>query len=552
VTIKTETIERWVKARIKLGISNPDEIVKDIIKERSEVQYDDRTIGRICTIAKQLLQKQETRDEKGKEKEIWIPALDEESFKIIHPSIDFSADVCYIGTRIPCKSSNTNKLKLKQVLISESGEIFPLNSDTLAERNIELETEPMNIKPRWGFASINEFVKNPRIVDETNITEIFNAIRNQYEYFVYFEEKELYDILTCWKIGTYFYQLFDKYPYFQLKGIQGSGKTKTAKIVGWTAFNGQLGLDYSRSSIFRTVHSTRGTQIIDENETLGTRSEAKQNIEDLLNAGFEKGIPVPRVERIKEDGIEKFVTIYFEVYSPKFIANIKGISKASTSERTIEATMVKCGKKEQGNRIPEFDDPRWQSIRDTLYYCTFKYWKLVKEVKEKVKKDIKEEITARDLDVWLPVLTIANLIGDEVYNKIKEASKKFIKQKRVEIAEKSEEANLLRILLKKEIFEEIFNAKLKDKGYGTYLDDDINKTPKYYIKDITNYLTGTLNWNIEYTTERSIGRRITTLKCFVDKGNDGTGIWYKFTPKRLEEIKESFGWEFEEDDKDES
>jgi hypothetical protein len=490
----------------------------------------------------------------SKTEEVWTPALDDESFKILHPAIDFSTDVCYIGTRIPCRSSSSDKIKLKHVLVSEKGEILPLNSKTLEEKHIELETEPMDIKSRWSFGSINDFIRTPKIVEGTNITEVFNIIKGQLEYYIYFEKEDigLYDVLTCWIIGTYFFKLFGKYSYFQLKGVPGSGKSKTAKIVGWLSFNGKLGLKYSESSIFRRANSTRGTMIIDENEGLGSRSEKKANIEDLLNSGFESGFSVPRVERIKEDGVEKFITIDYDVFCPKFIANIKGISKVATSERTIEGTMVKCGKKEQGTREPEESDSKWQSTRDKLYYCVFKYWRTIKEGKDKLRISLGKDISSRDLDIWLPILTIANLVDPSIFNSVMKTAKELIESKKVDIAEKSDEARLLQVLLKKEIFEEIFKTKLSGKGYASCLDDDPNKTPRYYIKDIVNYLTGVLGWNPEYNTERSIGRKITTLKCFVKKGNDGNGIWYKFTSNRLQEIKESFGWEFEEEKKNES
>src|SRR5262249_24105326 len=216
------------------------------------------------------------------------------------------------------------------------------------------------------------------------------------------ENEKWLALLALYAAGTYVFQLFDSFPYINVKGEQGSGKTKTIDILSAITFNAIQVIDPSPAVLFRIVHALRPTMLIDEAEKL--HSDDAREIRQIINAGYKRGATVPRCEG--EGNELKF----FEVYCPKVLAAIKPIG-ATTEDRSIQILM----------RRPEPNDTRqnlsvnpsdeiWSKIRSGFYRAPFDY-------RERIRKSstatLPEWLIARPRELWAPLLSIARVVDDE-------------------------------------------------------------------------------------------------------------------------------------------
>src|SRR5262249_18554869 len=145
-------------------------------------------------------------------------------------------------------------------------------------------------------------------------------------------DQRWYQATSIWTAGTYVFPAFPTYPYLQLTGEKGSGKTKVQDILECVAFNGLKVVDPTPAVLFRIVHSLRPTLLIDEVE--GMNADDAKEVRSIINAGYKCGATVPRCEG------EGHELRFFEVYGPKSLAGIKGLGSV-TEDRCITVVMSK-------------------------------------------------------------------------------------------------------------------------------------------------------------------------------------------------------------------
>ena len=194
-----------------------------------------------------------------------------------------------------------------------------------------------------------------------------------------FEKPVIYDFLTLWTIGTYFFHLFNSYPYIYIGGLKRSGKTKVLTVASLMCFNAIFSNNLSTSAIFRLIQSGRCTLLMDETEKLSNKDRALE-LRNLLLSGYKRGAKVYRTEKTSKD---RLVPEAFEVYSPKMIANISGLDSV-LEDRCIVIIMRRGKDKKILNSEPLLHDLTWQETRDRLYLLYLTYWEEVKEEYEKL------------------------------------------------------------------------------------------------------------------------------------------------------------------------
>jgi hypothetical protein len=316
------------------------------------------------------------------------------------------------------------KQALKPILITSAQEIFDVTEAYQNKEGINFESIPSRQALRWSLPSIKAFIdgKSPKVDGRT----LFAKVKKQYEHYVYYREQAWYDVHALWDIGTYFHQLFSAYPLFEMRGLTGTGKTKTMDISRRMSLNATpVMVNPSESTLFRETQDLRPTKYIDEAEKLFRfqkgRLEADSRAE-LINASFTSSGAVPRQEKVGDH----FKTIYYSAYSPTMIGSINGLFGA-TENRAIIHTAIKAQNEDARGELEPNDDedvPIWQEIRDDLHIYALQSWQLVEEAYKQFKGK-ETGLKKRDLQIWRPVLCIASLIDSEAYERALLLAKKL-------------------------------------------------------------------------------------------------------------------------------
>ena len=330
-------------------------------------------------------------------------------------------------------------------VITSDRELIEPNGETENRFKIKYIAIPNELELRIDLETINAFLSNKN--NSFSGEEIFNEIKtNGYKRFIFFQNELWYDVHSLWDIATYFFQLFNTFPIMELRGVSGSAKSKTMGVSRLFTLNPtSIMVNPSEASLFRVTHSKRPTKYIDEAEKLfmyiGGQWQSSPIVE-LINGSYTKGSSVPRLEKQDND----YKVIYYQCYSPAMIGSIAGLRDA-TETRAITHIMTKAPDRDKRGEleIEDFlDEKIYQDIRNKLYLFALENWKNVEETYKSLNV---ETLKKRDFQIWKPLLTIAKLINDDLYNRVLDFAIKVSEQRKQDfIPEGSFDYELLGIL----------------------------------------------------------------------------------------------------------
>ena len=161
--------------------------------------------------------------------------------------------------------------------------------------------------------------------------------------------EEYYNIVALWIIGTYFHKKFPSFPYLYFNAMKGSGKTRTINLITCLSKEGSVQNSMTEAVLFRTT----GTLAIDEFE--GVSKKGSENLRELLNSAYKKGVKVKRMRQKKTDEGIRMEVEEFDVYRPIVLANIWGMENV-LSDRCISVILERSSRKEIINLIEIFTD----------------------------------------------------------------------------------------------------------------------------------------------------------------------------------------------------
>jgi hypothetical protein len=208
--------------------------------------------------------------------------------------------------------------------------------------------------------------------------------------------------VALWIMGTYFFPLFQAYPYFYIGGTKRVGKTKMLMFISKTALNAIPSLNLTAAAIFRLVDEMKATLLLDETEDLNDPSR-RQDVRSILLGGYKSGERVYRVE-----GEHKKTVREFDVYAPKAIANINGVEDVLI-DRAITVFMLRSLDKKVLEAEVSDDDPEWAEIRDQLYLLMLGRWLELYKINKEFKNP-STTITAREFELWKPIFALAQWV----------------------------------------------------------------------------------------------------------------------------------------------
>jgi hypothetical protein len=259
---------------------------------------------------------------------------------------------------------------------------------------------------------------------------------------------------AIWIIGTYFHIKFYSYPYLFLNAMRGSGKSRLLKLIS------ELGCGRYTSSVTEPIiFRTQGLLCIDELESIGGKD--KQALRELLNASYKKGMTIMRTIKKKDITGETMKIEEFEPYRPLAMANIWGMDEV-LGDRCITRILEKSNDPTKTKRTENFENnPMVKNIGKTLKVCSLcnvelkkkqelwnqyidtihnytnytkytNYTNYIFSDKELhfFNKINETGIYGRNLELFLPIFIISDMIGEDVLDLMLSIGKKLNDEKR--------------------------------------------------------------------------------------------------------------------------
>ena len=320
-----------------------------------------------------------------------------------------------------------------------------------------------------GDEKFEKIVSDKYKIDEEDGTnplrEIYDNVVEIYKKYCDIKEK-YFPIVACWVIGSYFHKKFKTYPYLYVNAMKGSGKTRFLKLTSHLC-DGEVLNSLTEAVLFRTNNMLA----IDEFESVVRKGN--ENLVELLNSAYKFGCKVKRMKKKKTLDGESQVIEEFDVYRPIAIANISGMDSV-LSDRCIPIIIERSDNKKvtqlveiwdsekittltkkallslvKGSHNPDFSvvnvdvvspGETYQMWNDyilsqketaltTLTTLTILTTQTTLEFFDKIKNI---EIDGRNLELALPLLIVANSIGNEALDKILVTLKEIVEDRKSE------------------------------------------------------------------------------------------------------------------------
>ena len=341
---------------------------------------------------------------------------------LYHPTIGFGEideNIAHIGLQEKelVRGERGTVLHRNTRIYMSNGKTFLVGVDECPVPNAYTEKKPIHIDQFNGDEPDDQmslFVSGGKSI--LNIkSDVYDLLVNELDKSIDFYNSDDKYIVAIWAIGTYFFSVFQTYPYLVLSGSRGSGKTKVLDFLNCVVFNPVKCGNTSVSSLFRLIDSGRSTILLDEAEMLKNSEEAG-DLKRILNMGYKSDGVVMRTNKDNAMAVETFQT-----YSPKAIASINKVDE-TLSSRGITITMIKTGDKKKGNVVIRKDGWIWGVLRDRLRVL---FLILASEANKIYRNDNEiNQLSCRKNELWSTLLVIARLVGDDAFTKLKEIALK--------------------------------------------------------------------------------------------------------------------------------
>lgn len=301
------------------------------------------------------------------------------------------------------------------ICITSAGDVFPYSKRELAARHLFYSKGLDLPAKRWKYDDLSKFAEELRDLSPSIVTmaDLFRKVKSTIDFYMDFEDKRVYDLLSTFIIYTYFYPLFHHAPVLQLWGEAKTGKTKICNLLAAMAFNTLNSANISEATVFRVIEGRRATILLDESEDLMS-SERGKAVCNLLLAGYSKSGETFRQEKTSDD---RYKTANYKVFGPKVIANISGVSLVPLFSRTIRVITSGALNKAKANRDVDVEDPMFMAIRGLMYRSALTMSRYVIESRNNLPDTLHNGsvLNDRTRGIWEGMLTIAHMAGEEIW-----------------------------------------------------------------------------------------------------------------------------------------
>jgi len=209
-------------------------------------------------------------------------------------------------------------------------------------------------------------------------------------------------VLALWSLHTWVFDSFDITPYLVVTSpTRRCGKSLVLTMLQWLCCRAKKNDSMSKAAIYRSVEAERPTLVLDETSWVVDLKDERQGI---LCGGFERN---GFVEVCEGEGANITVRRY-STYCPKAFGII-GKLTATLMDRSIEIAMQRKTKVDRVERLGRRDNARYAELRRQCLRFANDNREAVAAVKPKAPSGLND----RALDIWEPLLAIAEHIGGE-------------------------------------------------------------------------------------------------------------------------------------------
>ena len=302
-------------------------------------------------------------------------------------------------------------------------------------------------------------IKNLEVLDQEVLTlkDAYELLLKIYKKYVDWDEKN-YSIIALWILGNFFHSVFETFPYLYLNAMKGSGKSRVEKLSAFLT-GGDHTVNISEAALFREQLPL----FLDEAENL--RRKEKAILREVLNVAYKNGGVVIRMK--KKDDLGNQEAVKLPVFRPIMIANIDGVDDV-LEDRCISITLEKSFNPQITKRvelfrldkhIKKFLEAKCRVVQcrvdilmmyeciayyfseypldiyttlhsyiinTTLHQSTLNTEELTERVVDTIKKIDNAGLLGRDLEIWLPLFTIAAAISSDLLDNIINTAKELV------------------------------------------------------------------------------------------------------------------------------
>lgn len=349
---------------------------------------------------------------------------------------------------------------------------------------------------------------------DADVNELFSKIKEKISNYIKFSNLLDEDVIVLWIISTYFSDVFNVMPSLFILGSAGCGKTRLTELITYFSRRGFLITNPTASNLPRIIEAYRPTLGIDDFDEIMRRHFPM--IMSLLKHTYKNTVKIPRLEKTFQDS---FILSLFNPFCPLVMNSTEPIRETQLFTRIIEIRLERKIKK-----FPKREPDVWyaENERKKLYKLRFLLAPKVSEIHEQVDTGLQ----GRDDEIWSPILAVAKLISNKLFDNIKNYAHSITRKKYQELYE---EENI--------IIEAIENL-LGEKSEIRFTASELSKEIRKILVDEREELTEVQfekYWNI-----RRIGR-ISERMNIPQHRSGARGSRERVVTKRfLEKLKEEY------------
>jgi DNA primase len=328
--------------------------------------------------------------------------IDVRDYELIHPALHFGSKETLMTIPLMGTNAKTGRPEWQPWIMTSNGDLFQLDHEELGQRGYYCNDIVYPGRLRYSQAVITDFMEGLR---QGDLSAIFKRMKATYQRYLDFSDPRTYDYLTAWTIGTYFFRIFNYYPYLHFTGTKEVGKSKAMKLMSVLCFNGIMSVSITDASQFRIITDLLPTLFLDESENLSDKGFTERR--SLLLGGYEKGSTALRSEKVGD----KWRTKEFENFSPRVFGSIDGLEDVLAS-RTVEIPMRRSYKSEIKEAEVDLTDETFVDLRDELFLVTMTFGDTIRRTYEQLQRPEDAEFDAREWNLFKPVMAIGTATGD--------------------------------------------------------------------------------------------------------------------------------------------